>query len=302
MTLNQKQFEVLTFIQSTNQTRITQRSLASCLNISLGTVNQILSECIEKNWICKENGIYHITSLGYEQLRPFHVKRAIILADKFHQRLLPLAATKPVMLIELYGKVMIESLIEKIIATGVGEIYLVLGYLGDQFTYLKHKYKEIILLQNPNALESGTLMSLYLAKDYLENAYIIDENIIIYDQSVFHPYEFTASVSGVQVDWTDEDCFRSKKGIATSLNHGGKGAYQKVGITYFDEVSAKQFIKDMDVIIHMPGGKHKDYLDICFHVFPLHYQLNMKYISDESILRISSYRVLQTILGEKINA
>lgn len=298
MSLNQKQFEVLTFIQNSHHKKITQRSLASCVKMSLGMVNQVLNECMEQEWLCKIDGMYHITSEGYQQLYPYRVKRAIILADQFNKKFLPLAAKQPIMLSRIHGKVIIEVLIEALLTIGIDEIFIVRGYLGEQFDYLQDKYEGITLKDNPHALETGSIMSLYTVKEYIENAYVIDENFLLYDANMLRLYEYAPSVGGMLVDWTDDVCFRSRKGIVTAMNCGGRNVYQKAGITYFDQQSAKQMLEDIQVILQMPGGKQKNYLDICFQDFPLRYQFHMKYIAEESILRFSSYKGLEKLLDE----
>ena len=78
-----------------------------------------------------------------------HVKRAIIMAAGKGERLLPLTNKTPKPLIEVNGRRMIETVIEALRENGISDIYIVVGYLKEQFGYLVEKYPGIWLIENP---------------------------------------------------------------------------------------------------------------------------------------------------------
>ena len=125
--LQRKQFEVLTFIEKNG--KLTQRAIAEATNMSAGTVNKVLSTLSESGLISDIG----ITEKGYEALEPYRVKRAIFIAAGFGSRLVPITLNTPKPLVRVHGKRMIETLLEAVVEAEIEEIYIVRGYLGEQF-------------------------------------------------------------------------------------------------------------------------------------------------------------------------
>ena len=93
-------------------------------------------------------------------------KNAIILAAGKSARFAPLTYEIPKGLFIVKNEVLIERQIEQLIEAGVGEIYIVLGYMKEKFFYLEQKYDEVTLLVNNTFSKYGNIYSLYVAKDY----------------------------------------------------------------------------------------------------------------------------------------
>lgn len=63
-----------------------------------------------------------------EQLRPYKVDNAIIMAAGMSSRFVPLSLEKPKGLLEVRGEVLIERQIRQLQAAGIDDITVVVGY------------------------------------------------------------------------------------------------------------------------------------------------------------------------------
>lgn len=77
------------------------------------------------------------------------VKRAIIMAAGIGQQLRPVTSTIPKPLVAVNGVRMIDTIIAALHKNGIYEIYVVIGYLKEQFYEWVKKYSGITLIENP---------------------------------------------------------------------------------------------------------------------------------------------------------
>ena len=112
------------------------------------------------------------------------VERAIIMAAGLGNRLNPITLTTPKPLIKVNGVRMIDTAISALHKNGISEIYVVVGYLKEQFKGLEKDYPGVVLLENPYYAECNNIASLYVARDYIENAIIMDGDQIIYNPEI----------------------------------------------------------------------------------------------------------------------
>ena len=131
MDLTRKQFDVLAVLATTSES-LTQRELESRTGHSLGTINRVLKELTETGYVI--DGA--ITNDGVNALEPYRAKRAIFIAAGFGTRLVPITFNTPKPLVRVHGVRIIDRLIDACLAAGINEIYIVRGYLAEQFDQL----------------------------------------------------------------------------------------------------------------------------------------------------------------------
>lgn len=103
-------------------------------------------------------------------------RNAIILAAGYGMRMVPINFKLPKAFIKIKGKRLIERLIEQLKSVGINEIIVVVGYQKEMFEYLTAKYG-CILINNEDYSVKNNLHSLYLARNFLSNTYIVPSDI-----------------------------------------------------------------------------------------------------------------------------
>ena len=227
--MNRQEYDILQNIYL-NQFE-NQRILAKQSGHSLGIVNRSLKSLTIQGYIDEQ---IQPTNKTLRELREKSPKNAIILAAGFGMRMVPINTQYPKALIEVDGQPIIERIINQLNSIGVKDIYIVVGYMKEQFEYLIDEYK-VKLIVNEKYAEKNNLHSLRLAADYLSNTYIIPCDIWC-DKNPFHRYELYSwyMVSDLV---TDESNVRvNRKAELVKNNAGGN---QMVGITYLVEEDSR---------------------------------------------------------------
>ena len=116
------------------------------------------------------------------------------------KRMRPVTFETPKPLIKVNGVRMIDTVIEALHSNGISEIYVVVGYLKEKFYSLENEYEDLKLIVNPYYDKCNNISSLYVARNYISNAIILDGDQIIFDQNVL---KTDFELSGYNAVWTD---------------------------------------------------------------------------------------------------
>lgn len=291
MKLAYNEFEVLTTIERSKK-KLPQREIANYTNLSLGTVNKIISE-LESKKLIDSNGM--ITKKGLEELEPYRVKRAIFLAAGFGSRLVPITLNTPKPLVRVNGKKIIETLLDAVVDAEVPEIIIVTGYLNEQFEVLSKKYPNIKFVVNDKYNEANNISSAYLVRDKFENAYVLESDLYLYNSGLIRKYEYYSNFLGFSVDRTDDWCFEVKGNVITKEKIGGYNCYQMCGISYYDSIDGKKMCYDMDEVYNMPGGKEKYWEQVMLDVKKDNYKIHVRECNKGDIIEIDTFNELKAI-------
>lgn len=165
--MNNYSMNILKFLGSNKFTN--QRDLAKNTGFSIGTVNNSLKSLQQLGYINKKN---EVTKKGKETIEENSPKHAVILAAGFGMRMVPINLETPKALLEVRGEILIERLIKQLHEVGVKDIKVVVGFMKESFEYLMDEYG-VDLIINKDYIVKNNYHSLYLARNFLENSYIV---------------------------------------------------------------------------------------------------------------------------------
>lgn len=288
--LDYKEFKILTALEAAGSAA-TQRELALETGFSVGTVNKTVFKLADQGFSYEGA----ITDLGLAALEPYRVKRAVLIAAGFGTRLVPITLNTPKPLIRVNGHRIIDSLLDAVYASGIEEVYVVRGYLAEQFDQLLYRYPGIKFIENPQYNEANNISSALAAKDLLENAYVFESDLLLSNPSLITKYQYDSNYLGVPVDVTDDWCFETKRGIITNMTVGGVNCHHMFGVSYWTEEDGRKLARDIVATYEMPGGKERYWDEVALRYFARNYTVRIRECSFEDIAEIDTFRELQEI-------
>lgn len=290
LTLTRKQFDILVCMDE-SKSAMTQREIAETTGMSVGSVNRAISTLTEA-------GLIHggeITSQGYSALEPYRVKRAIFIAAGFGSRLVPITFNTPKPLVRVHGKRIIDTLLDACLEAGINEIYIVRGYLSEQFDQLLYRYPMIKFLENPVYNEANNISSALVARYLLSNAYVFEADLLISNPKIIKKYHYTSDFLAIKKERTDDWCFEVKNGVIVEQKVGGLNCWQMVGISYWNEEDGHKLSQDIPEVYATPGGKERYWEQVPLVYRKNNYAVEVVECFDEDIVEIDTFRELKAI-------
>ena len=220
----------------------------------------------------------------------YKVERAIIMAAGLGKRMAPITSHTPKPLISVNGTRMIDSVISALHCNGIKEIYVVVGYMKEQFYPLKQKYEGVEFIENPFFDTCNNISSLYVARDYLKNVMILDADQVIYNNDAL---KVDFERSGYNAVWTDvctkEWLLQEKGGIVTSCSRtGGERGWQLYSVSRWNERDGERLRKHIEIEFEQKGNREIYWDDIALFCYPEEYELGIFEMARGDILEIDS--------------
>jgi CTP:phosphocholine cytidylyltransferase-like protein len=290
MELTRTQFDILSFLESAKD-GVTQRGIAGATGLSLGTVNGTLAQLADAGLTAGGR----ISARGIGVLEPYRALRAIFFAAGFGARLVPITLNTPKSLVRVKGVRIIDTLLDAVIAAGIEEIFIVRGHFGEQFDQLLSKYPSIKFLENPLYNESNNISSAMCARDWLQNSYVLEADLLLRNPRLITKYQYSSNYLGVPVEVTDDWCFETKNGIITKLRVGGRRCHHMFGVSYWSRQDGTKLAEHTRQVYEMPGGKERFWDQAPLEYFKGDYEIAVRECTFDDIAEIDTISELRRL-------
>lgn len=225
------------------------------------------------------------------------IKRAIIMAAGIGKRMYPITLKTPKPLVKVNGIRMIDTVIQGLYQQGIHEIYVVVGYQKEQFEQWSKTYPQVQLIENPYYKSCNNISSLYMARDYLEDAIILDGDQMIYHPEVLNPF---FERSGYNVLWTeqqtDEWLLTVENGIVTHCSRdGGKKGWRLFSISRWSAEDGRKLKHHLETEFAVKKNNQIYWDDVAIFCYPGEYELGICEMKPGDIVEIDTYEELTEI-------
>ena len=297
MSLNREEFDVLENL-AMSTSPVSLQSLEKITGYPAELLSRVLEKLSEQGLADTDaDGNRVITNEGVTALEPYRCKRAIFIAAGFGKRMVPITLNTPKPLVRVHGMRIIDRLIDACLEAGIEEIYIVRGYLAEQFDQLLYKYPMIKFLENPVYSDANNISSALIARNLLSNAYVFEADLLISNPSIIRKYHYTSDFLAIKKDSTDDWCFKVKNGIITEERVGGEGddIWQMVGISYWNEEDGKKLSQDVADVYVSDVGKERYWEQVPLVFRKENYAVEVRECKEEDIVEIDTFNELKII-------
>lgn len=229
------------------------------------------------------------------------MENAIILASGLGSRMRPLTYDTPKPLLKVHGTPMIETVIGALLHRGVDNIFVVVGYLKEQFLYLQEKFSNVQLLVNDQYEHINNISSLMVAEHVLGNGdcFICEADLFVADEMVCcveldKSCYFGKYVCGKSDDWVLE---QNLDGWISRVGKCGQDCYNMAGIAYFKAQEAGILRSALHEVYDI-GGYEDWFWDDVVNMNLYRLPLVVHKILDEQVIEIDTLGELEFVNRE----
>ena len=213
------------------------------------------------------------------------------------ERMHPVTLQTPKPLVQVNGVRMIDTVIRALHQNGVTEIYVVVGWLKEQFLPMEREYPGLKLIENPWFETCNNISSLYAAREHIGDAIILDGDQIIYDSTILAP-QFERSGYNVvwQPDETREWMLTVENGVITSCSRtGGKNAWQLYSISRWSREDGEMLRRHLELEFEEKQNRQIYWDDVALFCHPEDYKLGVREMQSGALIEIDDLQELAAL-------
>ena len=222
---------------------------------------------------------------------------AILMAAGLGTRMRPITEKIPKPLVRVHGIPLIETIINGLQRRNVKEIYVVVGYLKEQFAYLEEKYDHLRLIENTEYLQKNNISSLYAVGDILGSAdcFICEADLYVTQEDIFNRVNGKSCYYGKMVPGHSDDwAFQLKDGKIIRVGKGGWDDYNMVGISWWTKADA-EIIREAIRRAYDTEGHEQLFWDDIVNQELERLEVGIIEVSEKSIIEIDTIEELKDI-------
>ena len=210
------------------------------------------------------------------------------------ERMHPVTLQTPKPLVRVNGVRMIDTVIKALHQNGITEIYVVVGYLKEQFLPLEQEYPGLHLIENPWYDACNNISSLYAAREHIDDAIILDGDQIIFNPEILSP-EFERS--GYNAVWQEEETCEwmmtvENDVVITCSRTGGSRAWQLYSISRWSREDGAKLRRHLEEEFELKQNWQIYWDDVALFCHPEDYQLGIREMKREDIIEIDDLEEL----------
>ena len=153
------------------------------------------------------------------------ITTAVILAAGLGMRLGDTFSGKPKGLLSIGGVPLVERSIQQLMAHGIRDIIIVTGYLAEEYEPLADKYAIVRTVHNPYYADTGSMYSLYYARNAINAPFLLLESDLLYENRALSALLATAKDEAI---------------LVSGFTQSGDEVYVETKDNYFYHMSKKR--------------------------------------------------------------
>ena len=276
--MNRQDWDILLALRTKPYT--TQRDLTLESGYSLGIVNRCLQQLTQEGYLDQRRALTAKADALFAERAP---KNAVILAAGFGMRMVPINMESPKALVEVKGQRLIDRLIGQLHEAGITDITVVVGFMKEKFEYLMDTYG-VKLTVNPDYAAKNNLHSLLLAKNKLNNTYIVPCDIWC-RENPFRRHELYSWYMVSDEQDADSTVRVNRKQLLVPA--GETPGNRMIGISYLLQAEASQVVQSMTALASED--------DVFWEEAWLSTPVEARVVSGKDAVEINTYEQLRTL-------